>query len=52
MNNSVPQWLKERKYEGSTVIRTGMYLSKLSFNGFKLDPLMDCPGNVISFKWF
>lgn len=37
--------------KGSTVIRTGMYLSKLSFNGIKLDLLMDCPGHVISFKW-
>lgn len=51
MNNSVPQWLRERKYEGSSY-QTGTYLSKLSFNGFKLDPLVDCPGNVISFKWF
>lgn len=42
---------KGRKYEGSTVIRTGMYLSKLSFNAIKLDLLMDCPGHVISLKW-
>lgn len=53
MNNS---WLahsgleEERKYEGSTVIRTRMYLSKLSFNGIKL-VLLDCPGDIISFKW-
>ena len=41
---------KERQYEGSIVIRTGMYLNKLSFNGLKLDLLVDCPGNVIPFK--
>lgn len=41
----------ERKYEGNAVMRTGPYLSKLSFNDFKLDLLMDCPGDIVPFKW-
>lgn len=43
-------WRKKENMKLS-VIRTGMYLSKLGFNGIKLHLLMDCPGNIISFKW-
>ncbi len=40
-----------KKIWSKPVFKTDKHLSKLILNGFKLDLLVDCPGNIIPFKW-